>query len=71
MELERKFSRLTGDVTVRDGTLIEGYASLFGREDQGRDVVGGAIAQVRPGSPEAQRVKELHARVLELAPELG
>ncbi len=39
MELERKFSRLTGDVTVTDGTLIEGYASLFGREDQGRDVV--------------------------------
>ena len=38
MELERKFVDL-GQVTVSDGHVIEGYASLFGAEDQGGDVV--------------------------------
>lgn len=39
MELERKFCVLGGDVTVTDGSLIEGYASLFGACDQGGDIV--------------------------------
>ncbi len=37
--LERKFCRLGEDLTVEDGTKIEGYASLFGKCDQGGDVV--------------------------------
>jgi len=39
MDLEHKFCRLGDDVSVTDGTLIEGYASLFGKADQGGDVV--------------------------------
>ena len=40
MALEHKFCRFEDDmVTVRDGCVIEGYASLFGRTDQGGDVV--------------------------------
>ena len=37
--LERKFCRLGEDLVVEDGTKIEGYASLFGKCDQGGDVV--------------------------------
>jgi len=37
--LERKFSRFDDELTVTDGTIIEGYASLFGDQDQGGDVV--------------------------------
>ena len=37
--LEHKFARLGGEVSVTDGTVIEGYASLFGRRDQGGDFV--------------------------------
>jgi len=37
--LERKFSSFDKELTVRDGTKIEGYASLFGACDQGGDVV--------------------------------
>lgn len=39
MELEHKFARLGEGVRVVDGTRIEGYASLFGKVDQGGDVV--------------------------------
>lgn len=39
MELEHKFAALGADVTVTDGQVIEGYASLFGKSDQGGDVV--------------------------------
>ena len=43
--LERKFCRLGEELTVKDGTVIEGYASLFGKCDQGGDVVeAGAYA---------------------------
>ncbi len=43
--LERKFCRIDSGVTVTDGTLIEGYASFFGKCDQGGDVVeAGAYA---------------------------
>lgn len=45
MELERKFCSFDSEISVRDGTLIEGYASLFGACDQGGDVVAkGAYA---------------------------
>ena len=36
---ERKFSRAETALVVTDGTLVEGYASLFGKRDQGGDVV--------------------------------
>jgi len=39
MNLEHKFCALGTDVTVTDGTVISGYASLFGKTDQGGDVV--------------------------------
>ncbi len=39
MTLERKFCTLGDGVTVTDGTVIEGYASLFGKTDQGGDRV--------------------------------
>ena len=39
MDLEHKFARLGGDITVTDGTEISGYASLFGAVDTGGDVV--------------------------------
>ncbi|SDW48518.1 HK97 family phage prohead protease [Roseicitreum antarcticum] len=37
--LEHKFHRPEAGLTVTDGTTIAGYASLFGRPDQGGDVV--------------------------------
>jgi len=37
--LETKFCRFDEALTVRDGQVIEGYASLFGACDQGGDVV--------------------------------
>ena len=37
---ERKFHRPdSGALKVTDGSVIEGYASLFGLKDQGGDVV--------------------------------
>ncbi len=45
MNLEHKFFALGTDVTVTDGTIISGYASLFGKSDQGGDTVeSGAYA---------------------------
>lgn len=37
--LETKFCRFDGDTGLKDGSLITGYASLFGAEDQGGDAV--------------------------------
>lgn len=37
--LERKFCQTAPPLVVRDGTVIEGYASLFGVTDRGGDVV--------------------------------
>jgi HK97 family phage prohead protease len=39
MDLERKFCRFDADITVSDGSVIEGYASRFGQCDQGNDIV--------------------------------
>lgn len=44
--LERKFARFDAGLTVKDGVMIEGYASYFGDTDQGGDVVvAGAYAK--------------------------
>jgi HK97 family phage prohead protease len=37
--LEHKFARFGEGLTVQDGTVIQGYASLFGACDQGGDIV--------------------------------
>ncbi len=37
--LERKFARFGDGLEVREGTVICGYASLFGDVDQGNDIV--------------------------------
>ena len=37
--LETKFCRLGEEITLTDGSRIEGYASFFGMTDQGGDVV--------------------------------
>lgn len=37
--LETKFRSFDGDLTLKEGAEIVGYASLFGAEDQGGDVV--------------------------------
>ncbi len=39
MDLEHKFCQLGPEVRVTDGSIISGYASLFGKSDQGGDVV--------------------------------
>jgi HK97 family phage prohead protease len=45
-ELERKFCETDKELTVINGTRIEGYASLFERPDNGGDVVSrGAYAR--------------------------
>lgn len=61
MELERKYCALGGEVTVTDGSLIEGYASLFGACDQGGDVVetGAYAASLAAIAAKNGRVKML------------
>lgn len=39
MTLERKFCQTGSDLKIIDGARIEGYASLFGKADQGGDIV--------------------------------
>lgn len=58
---ERKFHRPEAGITVTDGTVVAGYASLFGRRDQGGDVVqhgayGASLAALAAGG---RRVKML------------
>ena len=36
---ERKYHQPEAGLTVTDGVVVSGYASLFGRRDQGGDVV--------------------------------
>lgn len=59
--LETKFARLGEAVSLRDGAVIEGYASVFGVADQGGDVVlAGAYGRsLRALSAEGRRVKML------------
>ena len=59
--LETKFARFGDAVAVQDGTVIEGYASLFGACDQGGDVVGkGAYAaSLKAVAAEGRTIKML------------
>jgi uncharacterized protein len=59
--LEHKFHIPEKGLVVRDGTLLEGYASLFGRRDQGGDVVqkGAYSASLAALSTAGRRVKML------------
>lgn len=59
--LERKFHRPEAGLQVSDGAVVSGYASVFGRRDQGGDVVlKGAYAASLAGLAAAgRRVKML------------
>ena len=54
MKLEQKFCQLGTDVTVTDGTVISGYASLFGKTDQGGDIVALGAYNKSLGATKAQ-----------------
>ena len=62
---ERKFTAIPGDggsgIVVTDGRLVEGYASLFGRRDQGGDTVakGAYAASLKALGTAGRRVKML------------
>ena len=62
---ERKFHRPDSETgagfTVTEGRVIEGYASLFGRKDQGGDVVqkGAYAASLKALAAAGRRVKML------------
>ena len=59
--LEQKFCRFDDELTVTEGTKIEGYASLFGACDQGGDIVrkGAYAASLKRLDIEKRRVKML------------
>jgi len=59
--LEQKFCRFDDELTVTEGTKIEGYASLFGTCDQGGDIVrkGAYAASLKRLNTEKRRVKML------------
>jgi HK97 family phage prohead protease len=58
---EVKFARPEAGFTVTDGTVVSGYASLFGRVDQGGDVVqaGAYAASLKALGAAGRRVKML------------
>jgi hypothetical protein len=59
--LERKFCRAEGALSVTDGAVIEGYASLFGKTDRGGDVVeaGAYAVSLKSLASAGRRVKML------------
>ncbi|MEM8773447.1 MAG: HK97 family phage prohead protease [Pseudomonadota bacterium] len=59
--LEHKFCRFDETLTVKDGVVIEGYASLFGDTDRGGDVVerGAYAASLKKLEAERGQVKML------------
>lgn len=61
MELERKYARIGALDLGSDTLVIEGYASLFGKADQGRDVVqaGAYTASLERLKAEGRSVKML------------
>lgn len=61
MELEKKFCDAGGEVTVTDGHVVAGYASLFDLTDQGGDVVapGAYAASLERLAKKGGRVKML------------
>lgn len=64
-QLERKFARfgegLEVDEKAKGGTVISGYASLFGSVDQGGDVVaaGAYAASLKAGTAAGRNIKML------------
>lgn len=58
---ERKFHRAEAGLVVREGHVVEGYASLFGKSDQGGDVVqkGAYAASLKRLAARGGRVKML------------
>lgn len=58
---ERKFHRPDAGITVTDGQVVEGYASLFGQRDQGGDTVqaGAYGASLKALAAAGRRVKML------------
>lgn len=59
--LERKFCRADGHLSVSEGTVIEGYASLFGKEDRGGDLVeqGAYTASLKSLNAAGRKVRML------------
>lgn len=58
---ERKYHRPEAGLAVTDGHVVEGYASLFGRKDQGGDIVqkGAYAASLKRLAAAGGRVKML------------
>lgn len=58
---ERKFHRPDAGILVTDGVVVEGYASLFGKRDQGGDAVqaGAYGASLKALAAQGRRVKML------------
>ena len=58
---ERKFHRPDAGILVTDGQVVEGYASLFGKRDQGGDTVqaGAYGASLKALASQGRRVKML------------
>lgn len=59
--LEHKFCRFDQEITITDGAEIEGYASLFGKVDQGGDVVaeGAYEASLKRSASSGRAIKLL------------
>lgn len=59
--LEHKFARFGDGIALKDGAVIEGYASLFGEPDQGGDIVarGAYAASLQALATAGRRVKML------------
>lgn len=59
--LEHKFARFSDTLEVEDGSVISGYASLFGAVDQGNDIVvpGAYATSLKALSERGARVKML------------
>ncbi|MEM6587212.1 MAG: HK97 family phage prohead protease [Pseudomonadota bacterium] len=59
--LEQKFCQFDQELSVKDGAVIEGYASLFGDQDRGGDVVeqGAYAASLERLQAEGRQVKML------------
>ncbi|MBE1284729.1 MAG: HK97 family phage prohead protease [Rhodobacteraceae bacterium] len=59
--LEHKFAQFGEGLSLTDGAMIQGYASLFGEADQGGDIVqkGAYAGSIRALADRRQRVKML------------
>lgn len=60
-ELETKFARFGEALTLTEGEVIEGYASLFGVADQGKDIItrGAYAASLAAHQARGSKVKML------------